>query len=1054
MIEPAQRRKILLFVVLSFFCLGLPRVLTNTAAFTLFLQTFDSRWLPLTYIGAAVASPALGWVFIQLQRRLSFWALLQVALLTDLCIILALRAGLAQFDGEVGRALVMATAIWVEVEWMLAGLVFWGLSERMFTIREAKSLFGRIGAGEPAAVIAGGFAIPLFVALIGTADLLTVSAISMAASLLLLLLVRRRYGADLHEEEEEDEDTPVSFGRYRRYVYLAFAVAVMAETAHFFVDNAFYDRAETAFPDEGALASFIGFFFALSGAVTLVANVAVTGPVMRRFGLRTGLLLLPALLTLASAAVVGAAAAGLLGGIFVLVCIAKLIDEAVRSGVYNAAFLVVYQPLPPMLRTRAQAINESYFEQGAAGLGGLLLLGLTTYFAFGAVGILAVLIGILAVWIVLSLLLTRDYRGVLTLALSRGRVPVDDSVLAAPESLHAMRRALASSRPIEVVTALGFLERHDPGTVQAELADLLGHAEPDVRLEALRFAERHPEPDSTRAIAALLEREWEPRVRGMAQQARAASGGPEVLAALESVLDGPVEAERLGALIGLIRHRGRAGIAIAGPYLQSMVSAANPAERQLAARAIAEIASPSLQQPLLDLLDTPDDAVHRAALQAASHTSAPGLRPTLFAALSRGATAAPAAIALAAQGETLLPELIAAFQAPATPVRLRARLAAVAGRMAWAGTAAAGEFLFQHIAHAEPEVRRAVAAALRDAHIQAPMEHRTAVWGVLQETGASAAMAATWWQALDDDHAGLRKALADEVTRLQDQALLSLATLIPARAAEQARLRLASERSDYRAYAVELLDSLVPPQRRPLVSALLEPMDMPARARALQSQFRTTSLSAPDIRAALAGGETRWAIAWTRACALHAIGLRQDFNDRLIVAPWQNDPDDLICETARWAVRRIDPLIKQEEKAMLTIEKVMILRSVGIFAGVADPVLADVAEALTLREVPAGTTIIREGDPGQVMFVIVEGLVRVVQGGRDVALLQARDVFGELSVLDPETRSASVIAVEDTVLFELSHESVEDLMASNIDLARGFLRMLCRRVRSTTAQAA
>ena len=132
----------------------------------------------------------------------------------------------------------------------------------------------------------------------------------------------------------------------------------------------------------------------------------------------------------------------------------------------------------------------------------------------------------------------------------------------------------------------------------------------------------------------------------------------------------------------------------------------------------------------------------------------------------------------------------------------------------------------------------------------------------------------------------------------------------------------------------------------------------------------------------------------------------------------------------------------------------MILRSVGIFAGVADPILAEVAETLTLREVPTGTTIIREGDLGQVMFIIVEGGVRVVQGGRDVARLQARDVFGELSVLDPETRSASVITVEDTLLFELSHEAVEDLMASNIDLARGFLRMLCRRVRNTTAQAA
>ncbi len=136
---------------------------------------------------------------------------------------------------------------------------------------------------------------------------------------------------------------------------------------------------------------------------------------------------------------------------------------------------------------------------------------------------------------------------------------------------------------------------------------------------------------------------------------------------------------------------------------------------------------------------------------------------------------------------------------------------------------------------------------------------------------------------------------------------------------------------------------------------------------------------------------------------------------------------------------------------LLTIEKVLILKSVGVFSDVPDDALADIASLLKLIDVPAGTTVIREQEIGSTLYVILDGKVRVHRDSRTIAELGERDVFGELSVLDPEPRSASVEALEDTRLFELRGDHLHDLMATNPAVVRGIIRFLCRRIRATTA---
>jgi len=86
------------------------------------------------------------------------------------------------------------------------------------------------------------------------------------------------------------------------------------------------------------------------------------------------------------------------------------------------------------------------------------------------------------------------------------------------------------------------------------------------------------------------------------------------------------------------------------------------------------------------------------------------------------------------------------------------------------------------------------------------------------------------------------------------------------------------------------------------------------------------------------------------------------------------------------------------------------------------------------------------------MYVIVEGRVRVYDGERTIANLGERDIFGELALLDPEPRFASVAAETDTRLFRLDREAFLELMSGNIEIVRGVLHVLCERLRRSVRE--
>jgi CRP-like cAMP-binding protein len=136
---------------------------------------------------------------------------------------------------------------------------------------------------------------------------------------------------------------------------------------------------------------------------------------------------------------------------------------------------------------------------------------------------------------------------------------------------------------------------------------------------------------------------------------------------------------------------------------------------------------------------------------------------------------------------------------------------------------------------------------------------------------------------------------------------------------------------------------------------------------------------------------------------------------------------------------------------LLTIEKVAILKSINIFAETPDYVLASVAAITDELDVLPGETLIREGEYGDCMYILVDGQVRVHRGERTILTLGPGKSVGELAVLDPEPRSASVTALAETHLFRIERAAFDEVMADRPEIARGVIQALCQRLRMTTA---
>jgi CRP/FNR family transcriptional regulator, cyclic AMP receptor protein len=102
-----------------------------------------------------------------------------------------------------------------------------------------------------------------------------------------------------------------------------------------------------------------------------------------------------------------------------------------------------------------------------------------------------------------------------------------------------------------------------------------------------------------------------------------------------------------------------------------------------------------------------------------------------------------------------------------------------------------------------------------------------------------------------------------------------------------------------------------------------------------------------------------------------------------------------------------------------------------------------------LQVLPAGQVLFREGEPGDLMYVLMSGTAEISVNNRVVEIAEPGAIVGEMAMIDEGTRSATVIAKSDCTLLQIDHERFNFLIQQTPNFALHVMRVISARLRRT-----
>jgi CRP-like cAMP-binding protein len=137
---------------------------------------------------------------------------------------------------------------------------------------------------------------------------------------------------------------------------------------------------------------------------------------------------------------------------------------------------------------------------------------------------------------------------------------------------------------------------------------------------------------------------------------------------------------------------------------------------------------------------------------------------------------------------------------------------------------------------------------------------------------------------------------------------------------------------------------------------------------------------------------------------------------------------------------------------MRGVDIAQLLKQVSIFSALPQDAIADLSRHVWQKTAEPGSVIVSHEEPGDTLFVIGSGKVKVVlygETGREIILsiLRTGDFFGEMALLDRQPRSANVVAVEESLLLGLDRDAFQAHLTAHPSTSLGILAEMSRRLR-------
>lgn len=1087
-------RTALLFALL--FLATMLLVVGRTARDALFLTRFPVTWIAPMWMVYAAASAAVALVYPRIVARLPRARVLVAFTGFAAVSYVVLRV----LIGQEVRAAYLVFYVWSEVIANFTAVLVWALAQDLHDARSAKRFFSLIGAGRVVGVVVSGFAAGVVVASIGTTNLILVLVGALVAISALTVVVARRHPQPVAAPtgdraiDARIQRAPVWRSRYvlslTLTTLLLFAVLTVG-------DYQFKVIARAEYPATDDLARFMANFYGVVGAAGLVVQLVITGPLLRRFGVIAGMMALP----LAFAASTGVLLAS--PGI-VAASLLKGSDNGLQFTLHEATMQLLYFPFPAGQRDRVRTLVGAISKPLGYGLGAMALLLIAPSLPAAAPGAAiieaAARLGLYtlppgAALLLAVLWLRKGYLRAMRRTLMRREIE-PASVVNSPSTRAILLEALHSPDAPQVLFAVDRLREIDLNLVRDALPELARHRSARVRGLALRLScELHDARGPDLARAALADADASVRVAAVDTIAgHLREDAHEELDLLADRRADP--AVRAAAIAALLRQCGLDGMLDGAPRLRALLDSEEPADRIDAARVLGMVGEASLQRALARLIQDREPAVRRAAIQASCTACDPRLLPLLLDALAEKAVAVASARAIVAMGDVAVSHLGVRLGDPRSPRSVRLAIPRILYRME---SQHGLTVLLAYLDERDEGVRQKILASasrLRLA-LQAPP---LAPGEVRPRIDRELAL----HEAARDDYVPVRAAVAGPLLdayvigglRKGLIRILRLCELAyPREVVAAVRAHLFGPDAALRANSFEVLESLLDPAlRRHLVAQVERFLRLRAGDNRRTASFlrlraggnrRTTIVSSVDqdrvtdwLRAQLRGADPYGVALALDAIAQHRIqGAGLDalaattHVDPLVreaaaiavavTAPpggaaalerLRGDPDPVVAGYARYWAETGRAGIEPDDSMYTTIEKVIFLQRVPIFAKVAGEDLVPLARGSAVVALPRGEVIFHQGDPGDALYFIVSGVVALSMDGREIARLGESEVFGELSIFDRELRTVTAAVAEDAEVLRVSAEDFHDALRDTAEIAEAVIKVLQRRLREADRQ--
>ena len=1036
-----------LILFLHFFAYVAISITGSAARDAYFLNMVDRKYLPLMFLAVAIVLSIVIEIYSRLSKNKDLSTIVSG---TGIIFIATLFAIQKNLEGWV----IPFLYVWKDVIDAIIITQFWLIASQVFDPRQAKRLFGLLGAGGALAAIIIGSSIKQFVSIFGSENLLFATMSFLLVVILMANLIRpyRNINEQKNSNSKKDsqKDEKKSFSPYLKSLAIIIGLAAVASRV---VDYQFKITAVAAFPEQDDLVNFFGQYYAVTGIATMVIQLFITSRLLSRFGILVAILVLP---TLFMTGAIGF----LMSPVLAAVYISKFSDQVFRFTLHNASIQLLWIPVKNTIKNRLKPVIEGSIRASLEGVSGILIFLSITVFNV-PIHYLSISIVLIAIyWINKSFTLKKLYVKELQSAIEKRELNFEELTLDIQDEamVKTINEALKNNDESQQILALEMIKDIPLTPWKDSLNDLLNNGEMTVKKEILSVSFDDENIITNQTIIDLIN-----NVPDLETESIEIAGKRRLRKALPIIMDriDTVNKEKQIIFAAAIRNIDPDS---SNKEKELLLDAFNTNDENICSLAIRQMKNDKEILPddkLAEYLNQESSIIRDAALSVAESRASTSLLPHIIQCLSDPRCAIPARSALQAYDDNVVVELLIKHVQRQNVEK--SLIIGVIRTIKNYPTKNSIDLLLSAVSPKVPPIQSEAVDSLIHIARELPLDENQIII-TKKELIKTSRYAYEKIIALsqineDEENQLLRYLLQNEVRKLIP-VIMKLGILDkPETPIETYIQYVLNNETDKLPYVLEFFENIFSKEERRIVNSLIDNIPIEEKCEVAKNHFDDLTTNINQFLGYYIGTIQELKVALTLDYAF-----RNNNQEILEKANWNEFPDsfiikDIITRHAknnpdslnRWPIN--DYLLDSNQLTMYsTLEKAMILKSVDLFASIPSQELIRVAQIAEEEEYQPGTSLCKEGDFGDCMYIIANGKVKVHKGDRTLVELEKGAFVGDMALLDQEPRSADLTISAETTLLKISQDAFYELMSSNFEIMNGILKIISSRLRDAQAK--